>query len=135
MSDPVNPTTERHPVNETPQPAESPTWSPATAYAEALEAIARAVGMPDEQNADVLFDALHRLGQDGRNVPQGTYRNHLGVELAVGEVATASINGWPTLGADIAVAHQYDSLLGDRTLLVTERSLRLCGYTRVEAQR
>ena len=130
-------TTDDQTQPDTTQPTErAPKWTPTTALVEALDAIAKAVGMPDEQNADVLFDALHRLGQDGRNVPQGTYRNHLGAELAVGEVATHSLNGWPTLGADIAVAHQYDTLFGDRTWLVTEASLRLAGYTLVsEAQR
>lgn len=65
-----------------------------------------------------------------KNVKKGMYRNSLGVELHV--IGTAlPMNGWPTLGGDIAVAEDRDDLF-PRTILVTEASLTSCGYELIE---
>ena len=68
------------------------------------------------------------------SVPRGLYRNHLDVELHVVATATPSM-GIPTLGGDIAIAEQRDELFGTTTHLVTEASLKACGYELIEAQR
>ena len=68
-----------------------------------------------------------------KNVPKGLYRNSQGVELKVGGPAM-QMNGWPVLpGGGIAVAEDYDDLFKTtEQLLVTEASLKECGYELIE---
>lgn len=67
-----------------------------------------------------------------RNVPKGLYRNTQGVELHVIQIAMP-MSGWPTLGGDIAIAEDRDSMYGTSQHLVTEASLKECGYELIEA--
>jgi hypothetical protein len=66
------------------------------------------------------------------NVQKGLYRNPLGVELHVTRTAT-SMSGYNTLAGDIAIAEARDDLFGMTVYLVTEASLRDCGYELIEA--
>lgn len=70
------------------------------------------------------------MARESRNVPKGMYRNSLGVELHVTGTAMP-MNGWPTLGGDIAIAEDRDDLF-PRRVLVTEASLVACGYELIE---
>jgi hypothetical protein len=69
----------------------------------------------------------------GRNVPRGLYRNSQGIELHVVGVARPG-TGWPTLSGDIAIAEDRDEFFGTSRLLVTEASLKDCGYGLVEPE-
>lgn len=91
------------------------------------------------QSGDVgdLADEIVKLADScSRNVPQGLYRNSQGIELNVmGYVADLTgVNiGIRTLGGDIAYAEWYDDLFKTTTpAIVTEDSLRNCGYMLVE---
>jgi hypothetical protein len=71
-------------------------------------------------------------------VAAGLYRNHAGAELRVTGAARPG-TGWPTLAADIAMAESVydDADLGHHQVsvyLVTEASLRQCGYVLVSGQ-
>lgn len=68
-----------------------------------------------------------------KNVPKGLYRNTLGAELRVTGVARPG-TGAPTLSGDIAWAEDHDDLMGTVSHhLVTEASLKECGFEMVEA--
>lgn len=72
------------------------------------------------------------MARNPKNVPKGLYRNTLGVELHVIGVARRS-TGYQTLGGDIAIAEDRDDLFGTTTrILVTEHSLKDCGYELIE---
>lgn len=67
------------------------------------------------------------------NVPKGLYRNTAGIELHVMDAARPG-NGWPTLSSgDIAIAEDRDELFGTTVHLVTEASLKDCGYKLIKA--
>lgn len=67
-----------------------------------------------------------------KNVPKGLYRNTLGAELRVTKTAGV-MSGYKTLGGDIAVAEDRDDLFGTtEEFLVTEASLKDCGYELIE---
>jgi hypothetical protein len=81
-----------------------------------------------------LIAATRDLEKDStpsRNVPKGLYRNSLGAELHVVGVARHG-TGWPTLSGDIAIAEDRDELFGTSVHLVTEASLKDCGYELIE---
>ena len=80
-----------------------------------------------------------KKAQAAAYVPRGLYRNSLGAELRVssaGEpwVATLKRAGFHVLTGDIAVATSHDDLFGTWHYLVTNASLRECGYELVEAE-
>jgi hypothetical protein len=67
-----------------------------------------------------------------QNVPRGLYRNTLGAELRVTKTA-GLFSGHKTLSGDIAIAEDRDELFGTTTtFLVTEASLKDCGYELIE---
>ena len=69
-----------------------------------------------------------------RNVPEGLYRNSLGAELHVIGYASDRIGipiGYENLGG-IYVAEARDDLFGTVVYLVTEASLKDCGYELVQ---
>jgi hypothetical protein len=62
----------------------------------------------------------------------GLYRNTLGAELLVTRTA-GLFSGHNTLAGDIAVAEDHDELfLVTKEFLVTETSLKDCGYELIE---
>lgn len=68
------------------------------------------------------------------NVPRGLYRNPADFELRVGYAATERTAGVRTIAGDIALATSYDPLFGTWHYLVTNASLRECGYELVEPE-
>lgn len=92
------------------------------------------------QEIQELADEIVRLGDScSRNIPRGVYRNSLGGEIQVqgrvGKYSGVKIGRLGTLGGDISYAEAYDDLLGTTDqYLVTEDSLRNCGYELVEPE-
>lgn len=87
---------------------------------------------------ETLADAIGKLADScSRNIPRGLYRNRLGAEIRVfgwvGDRVGVNVHGLRTLGGDIAYAESFDDLFGTRDrFIVTEDSLRNCGYELVE---
>lgn len=69
------------------------------------------------------------------NVPRGLYRNAQGAQLRVTGTAMAMTTGHNTLAGDIAVAEAADELWpSHQQYLVTEASLKECGYELIEPE-
>lgn len=94
----------------------------------------------DTQLNDVqeLADKIVKMADScSRNVPRGKYRNNMDAEITVfgyvGYHTGVRVGDLRTFGGDIAYAEAYDDLFKstDR-FLVTEDSLRNCGYVLVE---
>lgn len=93
-----------------------------------------------DEYREALADAIVKLADScSRNIPRGLYRNRLGAEIRVfgwvGDRVGVNVHGFRTLGGDIAYAESYDDLFRstDR-FIVTEDSLRNCGYELVEPE-
>lgn len=91
----------------------------------------------DHGYRETLADQIVKLADSSRrNIPQGLYRNKVGAELRVGDYvgrAGVAIGAIETLGGDIAYA-ESDRQWGPNSYLVTEDSLRNCGYELIEPE-
>lgn len=73
------------------------------------------------------------MARTTKNVPRGLYRNTLDAELHVTQtVMLDRLAPFKVLAGDIAIAEARDDLFGTSYYLVTEASLKDCGYELVE---
>jgi hypothetical protein len=93
-----------------------------------------------EKFRDNLAEQIVKMADScSRNVPRGLWRNSTGGEVNVigyvGFYTGVRVGDLRTLGGDIAYAEAYDDLFKstDR-FLVTEDSLRNCGYELIEPE-
>lgn len=91
------------------------------------------------QSGDIgdLADEIVKLADScSRNIPRGLWRNSLGAEMQVlgyvGKYTGIGVGNLSTLGGDISYAESPDELFGPAPYLVTEDSLRSCGYELIE---